>query len=91
MHASYIDAGAELIIANTYATSPLLFDHLGRGDDVERIDRIAVALARQAADDLALVGGSISVMRPVVAGGDRNDRVPQVARGPRPRDVPAQG
>jgi S-methylmethionine-dependent homocysteine/selenocysteine methylase len=72
VHASYIAAGAELVIANTYATSPLLFDHLGRSDDVERIDRIAVALARQAADGRALVGGSISVMRPVVAGGDRN-------------------
>ena len=71
VHASYVDAGAELIIANTYATSPLLFDHLGRGDDVDRIDRLAVALARQAADGRALVGGSISVMRPVVAGGDR--------------------
>ena len=72
VHASYIDAGAELIIANTYATSPLLFDHLGRSDDVERIDRVAVALAQQAADGRVLVGGSISVMRPVVAGGDRN-------------------
>jgi methionine synthase I (cobalamin-dependent) len=71
VHASYVDAGAGLIITNTYATSPLLFDHLGRSDDVERIDRIAVALAQQAADGRALVGGSISVMRPVVAGGDR--------------------
>jgi len=71
VHASYVDAGAELVIANTYATSPLLFDHLGRGDDVERIDRIAVELAQQAADGRVPVAGSISVMRPVVAGGDR--------------------
>ena len=48
VHERYIAAGAELIIANTYATSPLLFDHLGRGDDVERIDRLAVELAQQA-------------------------------------------
>jgi homocysteine S-methyltransferase len=73
VHASYVDAGAELIIANTYATSPLLFDHLGRGDDVERIDGIAIGLAQQAADGRVLVGGSISVMRPVVAGGDRTE------------------
>lgn len=73
VHASYVDAGAELIIANTYATSPLLFDHLGRGDDVERIDRIAVELALRAADGRVPVGGSISVMRPVMAGGDRNE------------------
>jgi S-methylmethionine-dependent homocysteine/selenocysteine methylase len=71
VHASYVDAGAELVIANTYATSPLLFDHLDRGDDVERIDRIAVELALHAAAGRVPVGGSISVMRPVVAGGDR--------------------
>jgi homocysteine S-methyltransferase len=73
VHASYVDAGAELIIANTYATSPLLFDHLGRNDDVERIDRIAIGLAQQAAGGRVLVGGSISVMRPVMAGGDRTE------------------
>ncbi|MGH9133692.1 MAG: homocysteine S-methyltransferase family protein [Ilumatobacteraceae bacterium] len=66
VHAAYIDAGAELIIANTYATSPLLFDRLGRGDDVERIDRIAVGLAQQAGAGRVAIGGSISVMRPVV-------------------------
>ena len=73
VHTSYVDAGAELLIANTYATSPLLFDHLGRGDDVERIDRIAVGLAQQAADGRVPIGGSISVMRPVVAGGGRSE------------------
>ena len=72
VHEQYIAAGAELIIANTYATSPLLFDHLGRLADVERIDRTAIELAQQAADGRVPVGGSISVMRPVVAGGDRN-------------------
>ena len=71
VHSSYVDAGAELILTNTYPTSPLLFDHLGRSDDVEPIDRAAVRLALEAADGRALVGGSISVMRPVVAGGDR--------------------
>jgi homocysteine S-methyltransferase len=73
VHASYVEAGAELIIANTYATSPLLFDHLGRIGDVERIDRIAIGLAQQAAGGRVVVGGSISVMRPVVAGGDRTE------------------
>ena len=73
VHERYIAAGAELIIANTYATSPLLFDHLGRGGDVERIDRLAVELAQQASDGRVPVGGSISVMRPVAVGGDRNE------------------
>ena len=29
-HRQYLAAGAEVLIANTYATSPLLFNHLGR-------------------------------------------------------------
>jgi homocysteine S-methyltransferase len=72
VHASYIDAGAELVTTNTYATSPLLFDHLGRNDEVEQIDYIAVELALQVADGRVPVGGSISVMRPVKSGTDPN-------------------
>jgi S-methylmethionine-dependent homocysteine/selenocysteine methylase len=30
VHADYIQAGAQVITANTFATSPLLFDALGR-------------------------------------------------------------
>ena len=39
VHEDYVEAGADLIIANTFATSPLLFNHLGRDEDVaERLD-----------------------------------------------------
>ncbi len=90
VHASYIDAGAELIIANTYATSPLLFDHLGRSDDVERIDRIAVALAQQAPRPGA--GRRFDLGHAAGRRRRRSQRrVPQLDQGPRPRDVPAQG
>ena len=34
VHRAYLEAGAELIIANTFATSPLLFATLGRDDEV---------------------------------------------------------
>jgi homocysteine S-methyltransferase len=69
VHADYIAAGAEIITANTFATSPLLFNALGRDDDVQKIDRIAVKLARDAGADV--VAGSFSTMRPVVQGSDR--------------------
>lgn len=72
VHRAYVDAGAELVIANTFATSPLLFNHAGRGAEVAELDRRAVALAREAADGRVPVAGSISTMRPVVAGSDRN-------------------
>jgi homocysteine S-methyltransferase len=72
VHRAYLDAGAELIIANTFATSPLLFATLGRDDEITTIDRAAVRLAREVG--AAAVAGSISTMQPVVAGDDRTDR-----------------
>ena len=74
VHADYIDAGAELIIANTFATSPLLFEYLGRTPEVATIDRAALELARQAAGGRVPVAGSFSTMRPVQKGTDRTSR-----------------
>ncbi|MDZ7840061.1 MAG: homocysteine S-methyltransferase family protein [Gammaproteobacteria bacterium] len=76
VHTAYINAGAEVITANTYASSPLSFTHLGREDDIEPIDRAAVRLAREAIQDAASspvsVAGSCSVMPPVARGGYRS-------------------
>jgi methionine synthase I (cobalamin-dependent) len=71
-HRQYLSAGAEVLIANTYATSPLLFNHLDRDADVARIDAAAVALARQASGGTVPVAGSFSVMRPGIPGSDRS-------------------
>lgn len=75
VHADYLRAGAEVITANTYASSPLSFSHLGREEEIERIDREAVRLAREAVDEAAsspvAVAGSCSVMPPVPRGTDR--------------------
>ena len=76
VHRGYIDAGADIITANTFATSPLLFSHLGRIADMVRIDTVAVSLAKECvAGTEVCVAGSISTMRPVVPGGDRNAEV----------------
>lgn len=75
VHEGYIAAGADVIIANTFATSPLLFNALGRDADVIAIDRAAVAIAREAArGHMVAVAGSLSTMRPVVAGSDRTSK-----------------
>jgi S-methylmethionine-dependent homocysteine/selenocysteine methylase len=75
VHTDYINAGAEVITANTYASSPLSFAHLGREDEIESIDRAAVSLARDAVEEAAsspvAVAGSCSVMPPVARGTDR--------------------
>ncbi len=76
VHHGYIEAGADIITANTFATSPLLFSHLGRIDGIRRIDSVAMALAKEsAAGPDVCIAGSMSTMRPVVPGGDRNTEV----------------
>lgn len=75
VHADYIKAGADIIIANTFATSALLFNALGRDDELLAIDRAAVAIAKDVAKDHPVaVAGSMSTMRPVVAGSDRTSK-----------------
>lgn len=71
VHEDYIEAGAEIITANTYPTSPLLFNALGRDEDMVRIDKEAVRIAREAAQGRVPVAGSFSVMRPMEQGVDR--------------------
>ena len=44
VHRDYINAGADIVIANTFATSPLLFNALGRDEDMLENDRAAVAV-----------------------------------------------
>lgn len=74
VHDDYIAAGAEVITANTYATSALLFNALGRDDDLLKIDAVAVGISRDAAYGKGVaVAGSMSTMRPMVAGSDRNN------------------
>jgi homocysteine S-methyltransferase len=71
VHADYIGAGAQVITANTFATSPLLFNALGRDGEIASIDRAAVTLARAARDTTGAavaIAGSFSVMRPVTRG-----------------------
>jgi S-methylmethionine-dependent homocysteine/selenocysteine methylase len=72
VHEDYIRAGADIITANTFATSALSFNHYGRDDDLLKIDAAAVAIARQAAEGKPVaVAGSVSTMRPVAPGSDR--------------------
>jgi homocysteine S-methyltransferase len=73
VHRAYVQAGADLITANTFATSPILFSHAGRLADLAHIDAVAVHLARQAVAGTSIaVAGSMSTMRPVATGTDRN-------------------
>ena len=74
VHLDYIAQGADIVTANTYATSPLNFSHIGRVDDVNKIDAVAVAIAKAAVTGTDVcVAGSMSTMRPMQLGTDRNN------------------
>jgi S-methylmethionine-dependent homocysteine/selenocysteine methylase len=74
VHDHYIQVGADVITANTFASSMLSFDAYGRVDEVETLDRLAVGYALAAAKGHGVaVAGSFSTMRPTFIGTDRTD------------------
>jgi len=73
IHADYIAAGAEVITANTFASSRLMLSPAGYGNQVEEINRRAVEAALRARDRApggaqVVVAGSLSHMVPVAEG-----------------------
>ncbi len=74
VHDDYIRAGADIITANTFATSMLSFDAYGRVGEVADLDAKAVSYAKAAARGTKVaVAGSFSTQRPVIRGTDRTD------------------
>lgn len=85
VHLDYVEAGAEVITANTFASSRLMLAPGGWADQVLDINRAAVAAAHRARaasgrDDI-VVAGSLSHMVPLVQGEARSDeaRLPDLA------------
>ncbi|MBK36204.1 MAG: hypothetical protein CME26_11845 [Gemmatimonadetes bacterium] len=73
VHEDYIRAGADVITANTFATSRHVLESAGLGDETRAINRRAVELAREARDRVTTnsevaVAGSMSSMRAWVPG-----------------------
>jgi methionine synthase I (cobalamin-dependent) len=62
VHADYVRAGAEVVIANTFAAGPGPLADAGLEDRIAEINHAAVRLAREAADGRAAIAGSLSVM-----------------------------
>jgi 5-methyltetrahydrofolate--homocysteine methyltransferase len=56
---SYVDAGAQLILTNSFGGSRYKLDNYGLGDRVAEINREAAAISREAAGDEVYVMGSI--------------------------------
>src|SRR3972149_8194495 len=47
IHRDYLDAGAEVIITNTFRTHRYNLEKLGMGDEAARLTTLAVAIAQQ--------------------------------------------
>jgi methionine synthase / methylenetetrahydrofolate reductase (NADH) len=78
VHEAYVQAGAEILETNTFGANPVKLSSHGLDEQTEVINRSAVALARQAAGQRALVvGGS--------HGGPRLGARPSRSSAARPR------
>jgi methionine synthase I (cobalamin-dependent)/5,10-methylenetetrahydrofolate reductase len=62
VHQAYIEAGAQIIETNTFGANRFKLEHLGLGDDVQRLNSRGVKLAREARESASrevLIAGSI--------------------------------
>ncbi len=59
LHRAFVDAGADLILTDTFGATPLRLQHTSLAGRVHDVNVRAVELAREAADGRALVAGSV--------------------------------
>lgn len=59
IHQAYIDAGADIIITNTFGGNRFMLEKHGLGDRAYEISKAAAELAKEAAGDRALVFGGL--------------------------------
>ena len=59
VHRSYVDAGADIILTNTYGANAVKLDRYARKNQVMAINEAGARLARKAAGERILVAGSV--------------------------------
>jgi len=67
MHRAYLEAGADIILTNTFGGTRHKLGKFGLEERVEELDRAATDLARRAAGDEALVAGDIGPLGGLLA------------------------
>ncbi len=71
VHTDYIQAGAQIITANTYSTARHVLESINLGHEAKLLNLKSVQLAQQARDEVAqeevLVAGSMSSMPPLTS------------------------
>lgn len=74
IHRSYLDAGAEVLTTNSFNANARRLGRFGLAADTKKIDQAAVKLAREVAQDKALVAGSIGPVGDPESTQDRRSR-----------------
>ncbi|MCK5845204.1 MAG: bifunctional homocysteine S-methyltransferase/methylenetetrahydrofolate reductase, partial [Victivallales bacterium] len=59
IHASYIDAGADVLTTNTFTANRMALSKFGLGDKVAEINLAAVKIAKEQANEETLIAGSV--------------------------------
>lgn len=60
VHRRYVEAGAQVVLTNTFSGNRISMEREGSGDQVGAVNREAVRLAREAADGATLIAGDLS-------------------------------
>ena len=81
-HIAYIEAGADIITVNSYASSRLMLGPAGLGDEVQRINQLNIAAAIEAREKTGAnvsVAGSISHVLPFTDGVEGAKQQPNIS------------
>lgn len=83
IHREYVTAGAEVLTTNTFRTHRRSLEKAGIAEKAEKLTRLAVRLAKEAANGKTKVAGSISPLedcyRPDLSPGDAYDEFAEIA------------
>ena len=60
IHCSYINAGSDIILSNTFGANPIRFSHYGIQDKLEEIVKAGIDIIRTGATPQTIVAGDIS-------------------------------
>ncbi len=67
VHREYVEAGADVIITNTFCMNRIYIESHGLGIDVAEVNRLGVELAKKAAGDSACVLGEVGLTGQMLA------------------------
>ena len=59
IHKSYFDAGADIVITNTFGATPIKLSHFDLSEKADEINRVAAGLAKSVCPDGGFVAGNI--------------------------------